>query len=209
VEREALQTIQQLNNNYVQHIGTLEQQLIVPEPDIRLMADDPDLYVTQLEQHRYSLAQRQQVQQAIANARQQAEFAQREMFAREQAETAQVLAQTFPEYLDATSGPKLREELGSTALQLGYTAEQLANVDHRDILAMRTAHDWRQKAEKYDALMSKKMATVRAARGLPRVSRPGVPQGKGAAESQRYAQDRQAMRDGDRDAAVRVFKRFT
>ena len=72
---------------------------------------------------------------------------------------------------------------------------------------MRKANEWRSDALKYRALMASRMETVRAARDMPRVSRPGRG-GRGAAESQRYAHDRQKMRDGDRDAAVRTFARF-
>jgi len=207
VEREALATIQQLQSRYADHIEHFEAQLAVPEPDPRLIAEDPALYAAQLEHHRHYAAQRAHAQQLLAEARQQAAFAEQEMAAREQEETRAALAAVFPEYLDAESGPKLRQELGSTALELGYSPEQLAQVDHVDILAMRTANEWRRDALKYRALMANRMETVRAARGMPRVSRPGTG-GRGAAESQRYAQDRQKMRDGDKDAAVRTFARF-
>jgi hypothetical protein len=43
---------------------------------------------------------------------------------------------------------------------------------------------------------------------MPRVSKPGVAQGKGAVANQRYTADRQAMKSGDQDAAARVFSRF-
>ncbi|TFI59107.1 hypothetical protein E2493_06165 [Sphingomonas parva] len=207
VEREALATIRELQGRYADHLEHFEAQLAVPEPDPRLIAEDPELYAGQLELHRHYAAQRAHAQQLLAEARQQAVFAQQEMTAREQEETRAVLAAAFPEYLDATSGPKLRQELGSTALELGYSTEQLAQVDHVDILAMRKANEWRQDALKYRALMANRMETVRAARGMPRVSRPGTA-GRGAADSQRYAQDRQKMRDGDKDAAVRTFARF-
>lgn len=207
VEREALTAFQQLQARYADQLAHFEAQLEVPEPDPRLIAEDPALYAARLEQHRHYAAQRHEAQQLLAQAQAQAAFAEQEIAAREQDETRAVLAGAFPEYLDAQSGPKLREELGSTALELGYTPEQLAQVDHVDILAMRKANEWRSDALKYRALMASRMETVRAARDMPRVSRPGSG-GRGAAESQRYAQDRQKMRDGDKDAAVRTFARF-
>ena len=207
VEREALATFQQLQARYAEQLAHFEAQLEVPEPDPRLIAEDPALYAARLEQHRHYAAQRHEAQQLLAQAQAQAAFAEQEIAAREQDETRAVLAGAFPEYLDAQSGPKLREELGSTALELGYTPEQLAQVDHVDILAMRKANEWRSDALKYRALMASRMETVRAARDMPRVSRPGSG-GRGAAEGQRYAQDRQKMRDGDKDAAVRTFARF-
>jgi hypothetical protein len=207
VEREALATFQQLQSRYAEHLAHFEAQLEVPEPDPQLIAEDPALYAAQLQQHRYYAAQRLEAQQLLAQARHQAAFAEKEIAAREQQATRAALADAFPEYLDAQSGPKLRQELGSTALELGYSAEQLAQVDHVDILAMRKANEWRSDALKYRALMASRMETVRAARDMPRVSRPGSG-GRGAAESQRNAQDRQKMRDGDKDAAVRTFARF-
>jgi hypothetical protein len=204
VEREALATIHQLQAAYAGHLEHFEAQLAVPEPDPRLIAEDPQLYALQLEQHRSSIAQRLEARHLLAEARAQAASAEREMAAREQEEIRAALAAAFPEYLDATSGPKLRETLGATALELGYSPEQLAGVDHVDILAMRKAHEWRQDALKYRALMAKRPERPE----LPRVSRPGTASTRGAAEGQRYAQDRQRMRDGDRDAARRVFGRF-
>jgi hypothetical protein len=207
VEREALATFQQLQARYAAHLASFEAQLDFPEPDPRLIAEAPELYSLQLDQHRHYAAQRHEAQLLLAQVRQQAAFADKEIAAREQERTRAELAGAFPEYLDAQSGPKLREELGSTALELGYTPEQLAQVDHVDILAMRKANEWRSDALKYRALMASRMETVRAARDMPRVSRPGSG-GRGAAENQRYAHDRQKMRDGDRDAAVRTFARF-
>lgn len=208
VEREALATIQQLQANYAQHLQHFEAQLAVPEPDPQLIAEDPELYAAQLQRFRYYAAQRQQAQQLLAEARQRSAFAAREAAARETEQIRSVLAEAFPEYLDPSTGPKLKQELGSTAVELGYTPDQLADVDHVDILAMRKAHEWRQDALKYRALMARRMDGVRAARDMPRVSRPGTSSGRGAAESQRYAADRQKMRAGDRDAAVRTFARF-
>ena len=208
VEREALEAIQELQSTYAQHLHHFEAQLAVSEPDPRLIASDPELYAAQLAQHRHYTAQRQQAQQLLAQVQQQSAFAEAEIAARESEETRAVLAASFPEYLDPDSGPKLRQELGSTALALGYSPDQLAAVDHVDILAMRLANEWRQDALKYRALIASKPDHVRAARDMPRVSRPGTSPARGAADSQRYAADRQRMKHGDRDAATRVFGRF-
>lgn len=208
VEREARDTIQQLNTRYVQQLQHFEAQFAVPEPDPQLIADDPELYAHQLQQHRNANAQRLQAQQQLAAASQQAEYLRHQATVREQETTRAALAESFPEYLDPTNGPKLREELGSTALELGYTAEQLKNVDHLDILAMRQANEWRQDSVKYRALMSKKMQGVRAAKDLPKVSKPGVASAPGAVVNERYAADRQRMKGGDKDATTRVFSKF-
>ena len=208
VEREALSTIRQLQARYAEHLEHFEAELGVAEPDPRLIAHDPDLYAAQLDEFRYHAAQREQLQQLRAQAQQQSALAEREIAARDAEETRSVLAERFPEYLDPGSGPKLRQGLGSTALELGYSPDQLAQVDHTDILAMRMANEWRTDALKYRALMARKAETVRAAREMPRVSRPGIAPVRGAADNQRYAADRQKMKQGDRDAALRTFARF-
>ena len=208
VEREALSTIRQLQARYAQHLEHFEAELAVPEPDPRLTAHDPELYAAQLDEFHHHAAQREQAQQLLAQAQRQSALAEQELAAREAEETRAVLADRFPEYLDPGSGPKLRQELGSTALELGYSPDQLAEVDHTDILAMRMANEWRGDALKYRALMARKSETVRAAREMPRVSRPGTAPARGAADNQRYAADRQKMKQGDRDAALRTFARF-
>jgi hypothetical protein len=65
------------------------------------------------------------------------------------------------------------------------------------------------KADKFDKLMAKQMEKVRANKGkLPPVSKPGVAKAPGAARQARYAEDRQAMRNGDKDATQRVVDSF-
>jgi hypothetical protein len=130
------------------------------------------------------------------------------MEAREAQAFRQTLADQLPDYLDPSNGPKLQQELGSIALELGYSAEQIAEARAPDILAMHKASQWKAKAAKYDTLMAKKMETVRAAKDLPKVAKPGVAQPKGAAANQRYQADRQAMKSGDAEAAKRVFSNF-
>jgi hypothetical protein len=208
IERDAITAIQQLQQEAAARFQHFEQQLAVSEPDPQLIVEDPELYAAQLADHRHYAAQRQQAQQLAAMAAQRANMAQQQIAAIEAQQTQAVLEQHFPEYLSAEHGTRLRNELGSVALALGYAPEQLADVDGRDILAMRMAADWKAKAEKYDRLVATKMDSARVAKDLPRVSRPGVATGAGAVANQRYANDRQKMKSGDKDAGVRVFSRF-
>lgn len=207
VEQEASNHILQLQTTFAEQIQALLPQ-IPDRPTHQLQADDPWAYAEQMDRYETAVAQRQWAQQQLQGIHQQQAAA--EQAARQQAnwETQAVLQEHFPEYLDPVEGAKLRQELGSIALELGYTAEQLSEVDAKDILAMRKVATLKSKADKYDALMAQKMQKVREAKGMPKVSRPGVPQGKGAVASQRYTADRQAMREGDSDAAARVFSRF-
>lgn len=183
VEREALGTIQQLQATYAQVVNQYAAQFDVPPPHPRLIAEDPDTYAYQLEAHQQSLAQRQQAQQQAGLLQRQAEETQRQIAAIEAQQTEAVLKDKFPEYLDPNEGPKLRQELGSIAIELGYPEEALNQVDATDILAMKAAHEWKAKAAKWDALQKDKMAGVRAAKSLPRMAKPGAATGARDASS--------------------------
>lgn len=207
VEQEAMQVIQRQSAQYAQQL----QQLLpaIPEkPSYQLQIDDPIAFADQMEAHEYAVAQYNYVQHQIQQATVQAQQAEAEAQRLANEQIGSVLAEQFPEYLDPNEGPKLREQLGSIALELGYSAQQLANVDANDILAMRKVATYKSKADKYDALMAKQMEKVREAKNLPKVSRPGAARPAGTAANERYTADRQAMKRGDRDATVRVFDRF-
>lgn len=206
VEQQAFGIIKQLQDNHIQHITSMLPA--IPErPNARLQAEDPYAYADQLDAHEWALAQHQQAQQVIQAIEHQQ--AQHKTSSQEQArrESFEILQEKFPEYLDATKGPELKKALQSTALALGYSQDQLANTDAQDVLAIKTASEWKAKADKLDTLMAKKMERVREAKSLPRVSRPGTPQ-KGVVANERYQADRSAMRGGDRDAGARVFSKF-
>jgi hypothetical protein len=207
-ERDALTVIQNVQAQASARLQHFEQQLAVQQPDPALIYEDPELYAQQESAYRHWTAQRQLAQQSAHEAAQMAEQAAREISEREATETRELLQTEFPEYLDESKGPELRTKLGSTALALRVSADVLPKLDGNDILGLKIATEWREKAAKYDKLMAKKMETVRSARDLPRVSRPGTPQGRGAAENQRYAADREAMRQGDDKAAARAIARF-
>jgi hypothetical protein len=207
VEREAVTYVQQLQHGHIQALNSLQVQ-VPARPSYALQAEDPYAFAEQMDAHERAVTYNQYVAQQVQSARQQVEHVMGTARAIESQQTHELLQQHFPEYLDSTKGPDLRTKLGATATELGYTDEQLANVDGKDILAMRKANEWREDSIKYRKLMAQKMEQVRSAKDLPRVSRPGTSQGRGAAEGQRYQADRQAMRDGDKDAAARVFAKF-
>jgi hypothetical protein len=173
--QEALAEIGRLSQEHAEQF-----RFVLPHsperPSYQLQVDDPIAFAEQMDAHERALAQHDFVQQQIGQARQQA--AQVEQMLRAQAQQAfhQVLSRDYPEFLDPSTGPKLREQLGSIALELGFPVENLADVDASDVLAMRKASEWKAKADKYDALMSQKMEKVREAKSLPRLSRPGSAQ---------------------------------
>lgn len=207
VEREALTYLQHLQANHAQAL----QGLMVPVPDKpapMLQADDPWTYAEQMQAHENALAHNAYIEQHVSVASTRSQQAHQMAVAQEAQETQAILAERFPEYLDAEKGPKLRQELGSIASELGFSQEQLKSVNATDILAFKTVSEWKGDALKYRTLMAKQMEKVRDAKNLPALSRPGAAQPKGAAANQRYEADRNAMKRGDKDAGARVFGRF-
>ncbi|MEY2633976.1 MAG: hypothetical protein RIR00_2630 [Pseudomonadota bacterium] len=203
----AVTELGKLNATYAQQLAALVPH-VPEEPSAHLLATDPQAYAYMLEAHKQASAQRNAIVGQLQGIAQQQAMLDQQMTAQQQQAVREHLAETFPEFLDPTQGPDLQKTLGATAQALGYSQEQIAAADARDILAMKQAHEWRTKADKYDAMMAKQMEGVRAAKTLPSVSRPGAAQPRGAAANQRYTEDRKAMRSGDKDATARVFSRF-
>ncbi len=207
VTQEAVQAIQGINQQHAQALQALLPQ--IPEkPTNQQMADEPWTYAPLMDAYENAVAQHQWVQQRLQGLSQQAQMAEQTLNQQRQQETAAVLTEKFPEFLDAAKSAEIKQELASTAAALGIPAEMTTDLHHIEILALREANGWRKDAEKYRALVGKQMEKVRAAKGLPKVSRPGVPQGKGAVANARYTADRQAMKGGDMDAAARAISRF-
>jgi len=182
--QEALAQVQQVQEAYAQQMQQFAAQFEVRKPDPRLLYEDPEQYAAQLEAYEQRSVQRVQAQRQAYEAQQRAAHAEQQRAALEAQQIQAVLQEKFPEYLDPDQGPKLRQELGSIAIELGYPAEQLAEVNATDILAMRTAREWKAKAAKWDDFQKRKMSTVREAKKLPPLARPG-PAGSAANQPQK------------------------
>ena len=167
----------QIEQAYSQQFQQLAEQIMPQAPDPAMLSYDPQGFYAQRAQYENAQAQQQQLQQQAAQYAQQAQARAEQLAQAEHAEQHRILVEHFPEYTDPTTHPKLRAELTAVAKELGYPDELIGQARANDILAMKKVADMKAKADKYDALMSKKMEKVRAARGLPRVATPGVSQG--------------------------------
>lgn len=206
-EREASERVQSVQQAQIAQLVSLLPE-VPQEPSAHLLASDPVAYADQMDYVRQMRAYRAELENniyGIAQAQQQETEKQQQ--ASMQA-SIELLQSEFPEFLEADKAPELQKAIRSTGLALGYSEDQLKAVDGQDILAIRTAMQWKEKAERFDALMAKQMEKVRQAKKLPAVTRPGAAPAKGAIANQRYTADRQAMRQGDTDAALRVFNKF-
>jgi hypothetical protein len=175
--QQATSELAQIEQGYAQHFQQLAEQLQPQRPNPQLLQHDPAAFYALTAQYEEAVAQQRQLQQLSQQHAQQAQARQAQIEQAEHAEQHRIIVESFPEYADPTTGPKLQAELSAVARELGYSPELIAQARATDILAMRTAADWKAKAQKYDALQAKKMEKVRAAKGLPKVATPGVSQG--------------------------------
>jgi hypothetical protein len=126
--------------------------------------------------------QQYQIQQVTESQNQQMQIAQQQYLQGEM----QRLAQAIPEFGDAKTASKLKEDLVQFGSKIGYSEAELSEVmDHRAILVL-------QKAMKYDQLVEgKSKATQKASNARP-VVKPGTKKtGRtGAAKQRQNAQAR-------------------
>ena len=178
VQNEAREVVSKLYENHAQQLEIYARQILPQAPDERLLytgnQEDVLSYNRQMAAYQRSADQQRELHQQIAEARAAAQSAQEQSQQAERASDAQRLQEQLPEWFDPSSGPKLREELQSIGAELGYPDELMAEASSTDIIALKKAAEWKSKAALYDKAMAKKMETVRAAKGTPKMVRPGV-----------------------------------
>lgn len=161
-----------------QYASQLEQYaaLFVPEqPDPTLASSDPQAYIEQLAYYNAGLAQYQQMMQQAATAKQEADTRDANTRQARMQRDEEALARALgDDWTDPTKRQALLTDLNTVGAELGYRPEVLATADAEDVLALRTALEWKRDAIKYRKLQKDKMAHVRAAKDLPRVSKPGT-----------------------------------
>lgn len=176
-EQAAIQQLAEIEKGYSQHFQQIAQQIMPQAPDPRLLQHDPQAFYAQEYAFRQASAQQQELQQLAQQHAEQAQAREAQANQAYMAEQHRTIVEHFPEYADPTTGPKLRSELSAVAKEMGYTDDLIAQARANDILAMRKASEWKAKADQLDKLNGQKMEKVRAAKRLPRVATPGVPQG--------------------------------
>ena len=204
VEQTAYQQLAQYERAVSEQLQQLAGQLLPQRPDPAMLQYDPQGFYARQAEYEGAVAQQRELQQQAHQYAEQANQREAHAMQQEQLRERQLIVESFPEYLDPTSGPKLQQELSAVARDLGYPPELISQARAPDILAMRTAAQWKAKADKLDRLEAKKMEKVRAAKTLPKVSTPGTQRAPGARNQAQYAADREAARRGDRDAAARA-----
>lgn len=131
-------------------------------------------YQQQQAEHRSGLAQLQKLQQAAQVHASRAQQIREDHERAEQEQDAQRLREAMPEWFDETHHADLNNQLTATAKAMGYPEDRLPDADSADLLALRTANQWKEKAEKWDAYQKAKMKPVREAKKkAPIPNKPG------------------------------------
>jgi hypothetical protein len=207
--QEAQQQLAAYDAQVAQQLQQYAQSITPQKPNPALMGYNPQAYAEQLDAYESAQAQQQQLQHQAMQYAQQAQVRAAQLEQANHAEQHRVIVENFPEYADPTTGPELQRKLTAVAKEMGFPDELIASARAVDILAMRTAADWKAKADKYDALQKDRMAKVRAAKGKPPVTaRPGVAQTPGQSQARNIAQLNEALTSKNRDVAGEAFMKL-
>lgn len=187
VESQARDIFAQMQEQHAAALMVYASQFYAEEPDQRLLytgnPDDVLLYQRQDAAYRASATQQHELQQAIAQAQAAAGSARNQTQQADLVSDAQRLREQLPEWFDPSAGHGLKVNLQSIGAELGYPDELMAAASSTDILALKKAAEWKADAEKYRKLQARKMEAVRAAKGMPRMAKPGMRPTRGQQEA--------------------------
>lgn len=189
VETEARTAIAQTHEAFAQQLEQYAAIILPPQPDKRLLytgnPQDTVLFNQLQVEYQDAVSQHQQMQSQAQQARQQASQIEEyhQQLAR-QAVAAEIEEKLGTEWTEPSARQKLQETLYPIGKELGYSDDAMRDANASDLLALKMAHSWKAKAEKYDALQKAKMEPVRAAKQLPKVTQPGSAGGGGRAVPQ-------------------------
>jgi hypothetical protein len=187
---------------------TIAQRNAPQPPDDRMIETDPRAYLAAKARYERDAAQHsefvQQVQALHEGASKEQERLEAEAIKAQWAEVANDL----PEARDPAQWQDLMAKLTPVALELGYPEELLADATPTDIRAIKRAAEKFAKADKYDAIMAKKMSGVRSHRGKTAKPNAAQPIGSGKARATAQATQRLKQSGSVDDAAAALSHLF-
>ena len=211
-ERNAVANAQgQLANiqrQYAAELASYAKAFEPQEPDYGLLATNPQAFAQEMAYYKQAMAQRDNITQQSAEAKRQADALEAESNRAWEIQQVQLLVEAVPEWKDRTKMGEEMKGLIEIGQSLGFADEALSNVDATEILALRQIKQDRDKAAKYDALVTKNMQRVRSFKGKPApVSKPGVAQPKRSAPARKLddSMARLGKDSHDREAAIDAF----
>ena len=199
---QATAELAEIQRGYADHLKQISQAFEPQEPDYSLLATDPQLFAQQMAQykateaHRNALAKQAADAEALAN--QNAQIA----AAEKQKQDIAYLQAQVPEWRDPAKFETAIKAIADVGEALGFSQESLALAEPDEVLALHEAMKWRDKAQKYDVLMSKRMEGVRSQKGKQVTARPGTaqPRGSGQRRAMHEATSRLKQTGSDADA---------
>jgi hypothetical protein len=209
--RKAAETVTheytQLHRQYAEQLATYAQALQPQRPDYSLIATNPAAYAQQMAEYEAAIAQRDYLTQQSTAATRQADTIAQQQAAYQAQQDEALLTELVPEYSDPVKRTEFLTNVIGVARELGWPDDLIAQARPHDILAVKQAASWKADAEKWRGLQKAKMEPVRAAKTLPKVTKPGSAQPKGSARAQGLQDSLTRLRSsGDVNDAAAAFR---
>lgn len=182
---QALAEVVQIQRAAADELAIYAEYLSPMEPDLALLATDPEGFAAQATLAKQMSAISQEIRAKIDAMRSDVSQADQYLTALAGQKEAELLRHELPEWFDAQKRAELIPIINEVGAEMGYTPEALAKADARDVIALKKVADWRTKAQKWDKSQQSLMANVRAARGKPKVAMPGVSRSRAEAKASR------------------------
>lgn len=201
-ESSAAQQVAEATQAHAEQLMAVAQATAPQMPGDELLATNPQAYLQAKARYDREKAQHDQFVQQIhamhEGARQELDQAEQQAI---QAEWREVITD-LPEAKDPQQWKALLEELTPFAKNLGYTDEQIASARPRDIRMVKRFRATQDKADKYDALMARKMERVRS--GKTAKSNAAQPKGSGQRKARMKTRERLRNTGSIDDAAAAI-----
>jgi hypothetical protein len=184
---------------FAQQLQTVAAAIAPVAPSPQLAMTDPGAYIAQDAQYRAAKAQHDEFMQQVAALSEEADTEGTQAFIA--ARDRELLS--IPDVQNPETRNAFFEKVFAVAETLGIDRDGLLhNGEGQAFKALAAAHDWKAKAEKYDALMAKQMTRVREAKS----AKPNAAQPLGSGKARAQVKTQQRLREtGDvRDAAAAI-----
>lgn len=207
-ESAAASRIAEAERLHAEQLMAIAQRSAPQPPDDRLIDHDPRAYLAAKARYDRDVAQHSEFVQQIQALHEGATKEQERLEAEAIKAEWQRVRDDLPEAGNPEQWQALMGKLTPLALELGYPEELLADATPSDIRAIKRAAQWKDKADKWDALQSRKMTSVRAHKG--KSAKPGTAQpiGSGKARANAKATQRLKQSGSVDDAAAALAHLF-
>lgn len=204
-ESAAAGRIAEAEKLHAEQLASIAKAYAPQPPDPRLAETNPQAWIAQKARYDAANAQHGEFMQQVTALHDEATKENERIQAESlQAQWKQV-KDDLPEAADATQWQALMGKLTPLAMELGYPEELLADATPVDIRAIKRASEWKDKAAKWDALQTRKMAGVRSHKGKSARPNAAQPTGSGKARASVKAFDRFKSNPSSMAAAAAVF----